>query len=700
MKTFLLGSIFLLLIMTACQFTGAEILRETTPTAQMTPTIEVSPTDVSTSECRELLPNETNPAIKDWNEPHIVCSPADDNPLGKLFVYFPGTGATPDYYTYLSNTAAESGLHVINLRYPNDRSVNLQICPRDNDNACNEKVRQEIAQGVDVSPNVEVDMENSIEGRLLSVLTYLSETYPDEGWSQYLTDGTVRWDSVITAGHSQGGGHAVYIAYQHHVDRAISFAWADVRRGEMAGWLTDNVSQTPPDSYYLFYHEQDDRVAKFQPQLIEALGLESFGEPVIVDGNRAPFENSHALVATYPAPQGERAHNTHVVDQALIFDDNGAPIYEPVWQFLLTLDPSVNGEINGPQTSQNSINAFKIGSSSLGYFDPEFYSERNLVTYVDTNMDAWLATLDPQTGDFISADGRDILVDEAVTPLRISFNAPEFGVDNNGWALYYTKDVDGVPQVFRAEVEGTTVTTTALTSDNTMRLSAQPSKNPEFDATRIFYAHEGFEGNLGWIHENDVQNETIVEFMDRGTRWINGTSLFTFVIDGQVAIYDTETSTYQTVTDTPGQKSFSYGWLAPETGGLLLLTIVDESRIEIYADNGSAYWGKIAILNIPQESAYDIIGSPEPFVAGGKSYISLVIKESNGYAPAEVWVWGIENGPEQYQFQCQDGEANVIRTDPEFYIGAEQIFVYYNLIPLYQGNQVFQLYRCETGITP
>lgn len=153
-----------------------------------------------------------------------------------------------------------------------------------------------------------VDRNNSIEGRLKSLLSYLDSHFPDEEWGQYLdSDGEILWSSVIIAGHSQGAGHAFYIAKNHRVDHAVSFSWVDVRNGSLAPWLTEPFSETPPDGYYLFWHQDDTTVAKYQPALMSALDLDQFGAPVIVDTDSPPYKGSHALVATIPPPPGGKS---------------------------------------------------------------------------------------------------------------------------------------------------------------------------------------------------------------------------------------------------------------------------------------------------------------------------------------------------------------------------------------------------------
>jgi hypothetical protein len=238
-------------------------------------------------------------------------------------------------------------------------------------------------------------------------------------------------------------------------------------------------------------------------------------------------------------------------------------------------------------------------------------------------------------------------------------------------------------------------------------LSVLASKCPSSETIRLLYSWGGIsltDGSITWLDEDDPDaTETIVDSIDTGARWIDNTRTFTFIRmsgpeKGQIALYDTETAEATTITNTTGTKSYSYGWIAPEFNEILVLTVVDDSRIDVYRDTGGEYWECISSLGIPEGSQYTIIASPEPFVAGKKSYVSLVIKESDGYSPAEVWVWGIE-ADKRVAIKCDDGQGRAIHSDPESFSGQQHVFVYYNIIRKGEsGEVIFELFKWDTGI--
>jgi len=356
--------------------------------------------------------------------------------------------------------------------------------------------------------------------------------------------------------------------------------------------------------------------------------------------------------------------------------------------------------------SANSQNAVRISPPGSSYIDPEIFNFGNMLSFQSSNGDVWLANLDSLTGLFSSPTGLDILIDTGAVPLLISINGPEFGLDSLGWAMFYTKNNLGIPQMWKAVVNGTAVTKFPLTSGSSSRLSTLATKSVSSESIRLLFSKGQTlsTGVICWIDENNPANEIIVDSIDSGVRWIDDSRKFVYTkqtgeFAGQLFLYDTETQSEERITNDSYTKTYSYGWFAPEYNEMILLTIINDTLIGIYKDNGNPFWEKIVDIQVPPQSSYNYFGSPEPFVAGNKSYISLVIKEiptSSSYVNAEVWVIGIEpNINDRFMLRTDEGVPQKKRTDPESYIGEEQVFIYYNLVNT--GNQ-FEVWRYATGI--
>jgi pimeloyl-ACP methyl ester carboxylesterase len=109
---------------------------------------------------------------------------------------------------------------------------------------CYERSRLEILTGAE-SPYIEPDADqvNSAFNRLTQLLRHEHTLHPDEGWAAYFTASTtdpLRWDRIVFAGHSQGGGHAAMTARLHTVPRVLLFGAT-----EPAEWTSTAVA-TPP----------------------------------------------------------------------------------------------------------------------------------------------------------------------------------------------------------------------------------------------------------------------------------------------------------------------------------------------------------------------------------------------------------------------------------------------------------------------
>jgi hypothetical protein len=300
-----------------------------------------------------------------------------------------------------------------------------------------------------------------------------------------------------------------------------------------------------------------------------------------------------------------------------------------------------------------------------------------------------------------------IFIDNGATPLLTSKNGPEFGISANGWSVFYNKPNAGTPQPWRAIINGTTVTTAPLTSGSVPRLSNLATKDTSATSIKLLYGKGPTLANseITWIDENNPTVEVVVDSLDEGVRWIDETSFVytkqTGINTGQLAIYNTNTSSETIITNDPDIKNYSYGWFAPEYNELLVMCIVNDSTLGIYKNNGNAFWDRIAILEAPP-SAYPFrfFGSPEPFVVNGKTFVSFVLKTvytNSSYVDAEVWVMDLEPDiNNRFMLRCDNGLPNTKRTDPESYLGTNEVFIYYNVV---NANGVFEIWKYSTGIS-
>lgn len=309
------------------------------PTPTPTPTPAPSPASVE----REIAPDLTNPAISTALSPHVVINPSPAVAArGRLFVMLPGTGAVARTYRLILRTGAPRGYHVVGLTYPNDDAVE-GLCGASADPNCAGDLRREIITGADTSPLAAVNRANSIIGRLESLLGYLSTTFPSEGWGQYLVNGRVNWALVTVAGHSQGGGHAAFLAKLESLDRTVMFSApgdTGVAANTSAAWLSmPNV--TPVARQYGFTHVNDTLIAlSTVTRNWSTIGINSLGPVTSVDGASSPFGNSRQLTtaaAPNPNPTGISASPTHgapVVDAVTPLTPQNTPLYAPVWIYL------------------------------------------------------------------------------------------------------------------------------------------------------------------------------------------------------------------------------------------------------------------------------------------------------------------------------------------------------------------------------
>jgi len=283
----------------------------------------------------KVLPHKTDREIDDWLDPHYAIAPHLTSRKNRLFLFLSGSYGDPSNQCLILQTAAQLGYYAINLCYPNSWTV-AGLCRNSVDLEAHDKVRWEIIDGIKRSNLIDISRANSIENRLIKLLLYLHQQHPEEGWFDYIDGNFPKWESIVVAGHSQGGGHAAIIAKEHIVDRVILLgAPADYNRilKRPASWLsTPHI--TPADRYYGFAHLQDPGIKRISIAW-RLLGMTAYGSPVNVDSTPLPYHQSHQLVTRANPASRQKYHGCVAVDAHTPKLPDGTPRFKSVWQYLL-----------------------------------------------------------------------------------------------------------------------------------------------------------------------------------------------------------------------------------------------------------------------------------------------------------------------------------------------------------------------------
>ena len=302
--------------------------------------LHAQPCDTSALIIEQVRASDTDANIP-WElaRHHAFYNP-DCNEKGVLLIHLVGTFGDPYQTIYFPSLAANNGIHVLSLKYPNDLSAQT-ACSSSNDPDCHLKFRREIIEGVDYSPEVSVDSVNSISNRLIRLLQYMDVNFPAQNWGQFYTVDSIHWNKVMISGHSQGGGHAAVMGIDRPLKRVLMFASPNDYSNtfsQTAPWTLD-PHVTPDSAYYSFNNINDD-IAQYDWQYSAAinLGEGTFGDTVNVEYNQCPYQYSHNLYTDRDSSGLSVNHGMVVNDANVPLDANGVSVFQEVWMYMLGLD--------------------------------------------------------------------------------------------------------------------------------------------------------------------------------------------------------------------------------------------------------------------------------------------------------------------------------------------------------------------------
>jgi len=299
---------------------------------------------------------KTTDAAISWeaNRHHSFYNPTCTS-KNTLVVHLVGSYDNPSSTILFPSVAANNGFDVVSLKYPNSTAAK-SACDNNADPTCYAKFRREILEGVDYSSEVTVDATNSVYNRLIKLLQYLDSNNPSQNWGNYYSGNSILWNKIIVSGHSQGGGHAAIIAQDNNVKRVLMFASPNDYSTfftSPATW-TSQTNATADSSFYGFNNTIDD-VVNFSEQyaIWNNLGMPAFGDTTDVDMNQYPYNNSHQLFTKYDTTGIGGDHSVMILDSKTPTDNNGNPIFEPVWKYMLGISANATAiKTNAPNKPQ------------------------------------------------------------------------------------------------------------------------------------------------------------------------------------------------------------------------------------------------------------------------------------------------------------------------------------------------------------
>jgi hypothetical protein len=284
-------------------------------------------------------PQSTDPNISKGLSTQFAFIPKETSVRkNKLFIFIPGTLATPQTYYRITQMAAEYGYHSFGIHYENNLSITGQ-CNSTTDVNCTENLLKEHFEGVDYSPLITVTQPNSIKNRITKMILFLDSQNPTQNWKQFLTtNNEIKWEMISLAGHSQGSGHTLYISKRENLFRASFFSGPNgfkLSTGIVPTWVTAQGA-TPVSKLFAFTNVNDDLATyNLVRETWQTLGLTN---PITNIDNETNYSNKHLFTtAVIPPPTAGSASPTHgstTVDIVTPLNTNGRPKFENIWRYM------------------------------------------------------------------------------------------------------------------------------------------------------------------------------------------------------------------------------------------------------------------------------------------------------------------------------------------------------------------------------
>lgn len=349
--------------------------------------------------------------------------------------------------------------------------------------------------------------------------------------------------------------------------------------------------------------------------------------------------------------------------------------------------------------------ATMISQPNKDYFDPEILGEENIMVWMDDDKVLWYATLDTSDGSFLVNDGKEIIVDTSASLLQ-SWNAGEFLEDASGWKIIYTKEaLSGLSQLFEATLNGSIFMTNQLTFGSSSNAGAIVSRNTAYQSGKLLFFSGNINNNANFVWA-DINSPNMKNNL--GT-FEKGFSHGDFLPGNQFGLVYTEKDTndyYQLfiadslnqqtqITSTPFHKQNPMALKATDYNNEIVIGCIKElpagDSLIFYKEN-MGQWERITSLGVPLGASFSRFSSSEMFTYQNQSFISLQIEDTTGggLQNAEIWILSLDG---QTALRVDEQNGNKLRTDPEYFVTQNKIFIYYNIF----HNGIWELWVSQVN---
>ncbi len=285
----------------------------------------------------QVDPSAANPQARIVRGPHVASFDPKRASQHRLVVFLNGAAVEPSQSAYFNDALASHGYHVISLDYQNRMLTStLRDSP---DGEASSRYHQAVVFGGRINDNLMVNPQDAIEARLADLLQFLAHTAPEDGWREFASKKSVIWSKVVLAGHSQGAGHAAYLAHFRPVSKVLLLAGPQddlTKLGEPAPWLS-GPSKTPRNRFRVLLHRRDEFDVAAQLAACRALIGSAADRPIsFLDDPPTTVQAPAILVSERPidgsTPTAPQASSTVPVAHNSLL----RPSYESTWLYLLS----------------------------------------------------------------------------------------------------------------------------------------------------------------------------------------------------------------------------------------------------------------------------------------------------------------------------------------------------------------------------